>query len=124
MCGWQRGKPAWFRLLRTKQQSLDVALVEEDSPIPLDHPASPVGVGEFPVDAPRGNSTLSPGPEMYDMSMGSTPVKVRLKGYWSWRGWIECTTPSVDYAFYDAYRADSWAGAGASAHRGLRSAVT
>jgi hypothetical protein len=84
------------------------------------------------VAAPRGNSTLSPSPEMYDMSMGSafsltecvTPVKVRLKGYWSWRGWIECTTPSVDYAFYDAYRADSWAGAGASAHRGLRSAVT
>jgi hypothetical protein len=61
------------------------------------------------------------------MSMGSafsltecvTPVKVRLKGYWSWRGWIECTTPSVDYAFYDAYRADSWAGAGTRAHRGL-----
>jgi len=33
--------------------------------------------------------------------------------------WIECTTPSVDYAFYDAYRADSWAGAGTRAHRGL-----
>jgi hypothetical protein len=53
---------------------------------------------------------------MYDMSMGS-------RGYWSWRSkmpaqWIECTAPSVDYAFYDAYRADSWAGAGAR-HRGL-----
>jgi hypothetical protein len=33
--------------------------------------------------------------------------------------WVESATPSVDYAFYDAYRADSWAGAGARAHRGL-----
>jgi hypothetical protein len=90
--------------------------------IPLDHPASPVDVGEFPVDAPRGNSTLSPGPVMYDMPM------------------LDSTAPSVDYACYDACRADScWqhervaleeqlqqrlAGAGASAHRGLRSAVT
>ena len=117
----------------------DVTLVEDDLPIPLDHSASPVCVGDFPVAAPGGDSTLSQGPEMYDMSMGSafsltecvTPVKVRLKGSWSWRSnqpttaqWIECTTPSVDYAFYDAYRADSWAGAGTRAHRGLRSAVT
>ena len=76
------------------------------------------------------NSTLSQVPEMYEqvyVSPGSafsltecvTPVKVRLKGYWSWHGWVECTTPSVDYAFYDAYRADSWAGAGTRAHRGL-----
>ena len=52
---------------------------------------------------------------------------------------LDSTAPSVDYACYDAYRADSWqheraaleeqlqqrlAGAGASARRGLRSAVT
>jgi hypothetical protein len=37
---------------------------------------------------------------------------------------IECTAPSADYAFYGAYRPGSWAGAGARAHRGLRSAVT
>ena len=73
---------------KKRNQSLDVALVEEDSPIPLDHPASPVGVGEFPVDAPRGNSTLSPGPVMYDMPM------------------LDSTAPSVDYACYDACRAD------------------
>ena len=106
---------------KKKQQSLDVALVEEDSPIPWEHSASPVGVGEFPVDAPRGNSALSPGPVMYDMPM------------------LDSTAPSVDYACYDACRADSWqhervaleeqlqqrlAGAGARAHRGLRSAVT
>jgi hypothetical protein len=79
------------------------------------------------VDAPRGNSTLSPGPVMYDMPMLDSTAPT--------------AAPSVDYACYDAYayRADSWqheraaleeqlqqrlAGAGASAHRGLRSAVT
>jgi hypothetical protein len=111
---------------KKKEQSLDVTLVEDDSPIPLDHSASPVCVGDFPVAAPGGDSTLSQIPEMYEqmyVSMGSafssgkcvtTPVKMRVKS-----PWIERATPSVDYAFYDAYRADSWAGAGARAHRGL-----
>ena len=104
--------------------------MEDDSPIPLDHSAPPVCVGDFPVAAPGGDSTLSQIPEMYEqmyVPMGSafssgkcvTHVKMRAKS-----PWIESATPSVDYAFYDAYRADSWAGAGASAHRGLRSAVT
>jgi hypothetical protein len=44
-----------------------------------------------------------------------TPVKMRVKSPWV----EESATPSVDYAFYGAYRADSWAGAGARDHRGL-----
>jgi hypothetical protein len=56
------------------------------------------------------------------VSMGSAfssekcvmPVEMRVQS-----PWIGSATPSVDYAFYDAYRADSWAGAGARAHRGL-----
>ena len=75
--------------------------------------------------APGGNSTLSQIPEMYEqmyVSMVSafsltkcvTPVKMRVKS-----PWIESATPSVDYAFYDAYRAGSWAGAGTRVHRGL-----
>jgi hypothetical protein len=67
------------------------------------------------------NSALAPVPEMYEQMYESgfsttcvTPVKMRVKS-----PWVESATPSVDYAFYDAYRAGSWAGAGARAHRGL-----
>jgi hypothetical protein len=59
------------------------------------------------------NSTLSQVPEMYEQMYVSpesafsltkcvTPVKMRVKS-----PWVESATPSVDCAFYDAYRADS-----------------
>jgi hypothetical protein len=38
----------------------------------------------------------------------ATRVKMRVKS--------PAAPPSVDYAFYDAYRAESWAGARARAH--------
>jgi hypothetical protein len=44
--------------------------------------------------------------QMYESGFSTTcvaPVKMRVKS-----PWVESATPSVDYALYDAYRADSW----------------
>jgi hypothetical protein len=62
------------------------------------------------------NFKLSQVPEMYEQ-MYVSPLSIKYVTPMKRRAKSPVTPPSVDYAFYDAYRAGSWAGA--RAHRGL-----
>jgi hypothetical protein len=91
------------------------------------HPTKPTR-DQLKTPPARGHATkcpVSPGAPCL-LLLRSSPIEslVLVSAPPVRRSVARLATPSVDYAFYDAYCADSWAGAGARAHRGLRSAVT